>query len=233
MEIGTRERAERFLGNGLIRIADVPWRGQFDLADQLRATESVFRTSHHDWHLRVDADEWLRSTHDLTLAEFLRREVGSQYRVVNFREFVFLPPVGMDLWGTDYRALATRYYVFEPMPRRLMRAWRRGSVVSIVESGGHRFPTLPPMTVYPEDQTLRHYIGLSWSHAIGKRANRTYAQGDLALGWHGNRLDFRAARPIQDSPYVKSAEPWDARTLDVSAPSRFHFWEPGFHEPSR
>jgi glycosyltransferase involved in cell wall biosynthesis len=227
---GTRERAERFLGNGLLRIADVPWRGYVDFVELLRAIEEVLQSSFHDWHIRVDADEWLRATKNVTLVDFLEREVARQHWVVNFREFVFVPPVGVDMWGEDYRVLATQYYVFEPTRRRLMRAWRRGSVTGIIESAGHQFQNLPAEAVYPEDQTLRHYIGLSWSHAIGKRADRTYAAGDLARGWHANRLDLRFARPIESSPYLKSAEPWDARVLDDSTPTRFHFWQPGFHE---
>jgi Glycosyl transferase family 2 len=229
---GTRERAEAFLGRGLISISDLPWHGTFDLTEQLTAKAAVYRQARHDWLMHVDADEWPRSTQDAPLAEFLEHEVTAHHAVVNFREFVFVPPTGADLFAQDFRRLATRYYCFEPRPRRLMRAWRRGAVPDTVLGAGHDFPGLDPSLVYPEDQTLRHYIGLSWSHAISRRANRVYAPGDLAQGWHANRLDMRTAPDLGASVF-RTADPWDTRSLDASAPSRHHFWEPGFSGGSR
>jgi hypothetical protein len=228
---GTRELAERFRGNGLLEIRDVPWRGTFDLAEMLRAKEEVYSESPHDWHVHVDADEWLRATHDVPRAEFLNSNVDPQYVIVNFQQFVFLPPTGADMWGMDYRVISTRYYCFAQTPKQHMRPWRRGSVGSIVDGAGHTFPNVPVAAVFPEDQALRHYIGLSWSHAIAKRADRTYPGPNWPGGWHRNRLDLRAARPVEDSQYVKMAELWDTRALDTSTPTRFHFWQPGFHEP--
>jgi hypothetical protein len=231
---GTREVAERFLGAGLLRIQDHPWKGEFDLGELLANVEGVFEQSSHAWHLFVGADEWLRADCDLPLADFLRSEVSRDFEVVNFREYAFLPPLGVDMWGQDFRQLATSYYLFEPGPRRLMRAWRRGARVgSLVESAGHTFADVASNAVYPMDQVLRHYIGLSWSHAIGKRANRHYAARDLARGWHGNRLNLRAASPVAVSPYFRTISPWDSRNLDASMPSPFHFWDPGFRTADR
>ncbi len=228
---GTRELAEPFLGGGLLQIRDVAWRGIFDLAEILSEKQAVYGHDTHDWQMHLDADEWPRANQELTMAQFLDSEVDSRCAVVNFREFIFLPPSGVDMWGREYRRLATRYYLFEPRRRRRMRAWRRNSVGSNVALAGDGFKDLSPDLVHPDDLTLRHYIGLSWSHAIAKRANRSYPPANLARGWHGNRLDLRAARPVMESPYVKDADPWDTRTLDASSPTRFHFWQRAFHEP--
>jgi len=225
---GTRELAESFLGHGLLEIRDVPWTGTFDLTQQLLAKRSLYASSRHDWLMHVDADEWHRSVLDMPFDRFLMDEVGARYQVVNFREYVFLPPIGGDMWGNDFRRLATRYYLFEPRPRRLLRAWRRGFDVDGVGTGGHGSRTVDAEVVYPVDQVLRHYIGLSWSHAISKRADRSYPPGELAHGWHGNRLDMSAARPIDTHPALRVAEPWDVRHLDDSQPCTNQFWEPGF-----
>lgn len=226
---GTRERAESFLGAGLTAIVDMPWRGTFDLREQLVAKQEIYAASRHDWHVHVDADEWPRATEDVPLADFLQRSVARQHSVVNFQEFVFVPPWGVDMWAQDFRRMATRYYLFAPRPRRLMRAWRNGTLSSNVDEAGHTFSGLDSSAIHPVDQILRHYVGLSWSHAISRRANRVYAEGDLAQGWHSNRLDMRT-EPRLDASVFRTAEPWDTRQLDSTAPSRFHFWEAGFSE---
>lgn len=229
---GTRELAERYLGGGLLRIEDQPWEGVFDLAEQLRRKEAVVASAPHDWIVNVAPDEWLRCTVEATLAEFLEREVAAGTQVVDFVEHVFLPPLGADMYGRDVRCIATDYYCFAPTPLRLMRAWRRGTMGSLVESAGHRFRDVDPGVIHPEPQVLRHYIGLSWSQAIERRADREYPAAALARGWHGNRRDMRAARPVIDHPALRRADPWWTRQLDASAPMRHHFWEPAFWDPA-
>jgi glycosyltransferase involved in cell wall biosynthesis len=223
---GTREIAEGFLGRGLLEIVDIAWHGAYDLAEQLRAKQSVFERSAHDWVIHLDADEWPRATSEVTLARMLEA-VSPEHQVVNFVEFVFVPPVGVDMWGQDYRQLATTYYAFAPSPLRLMRAWRRSSGLSNVAGAGHQLD-VEQAAIFPEPQVLRHYIGLSWSHAIGKRANLSRSEAHLARGWSANRRDMREARPVTSGRLFREAAPWDTRSLDASVPSRHHFWEPGF-----
>jgi glycosyltransferase involved in cell wall biosynthesis len=226
---GTREIAESFLGNGLLQIETLEWRGTYDLTALLQHQQEVYAAQRHDWFVRIDADEWLHPNVTVPLAEFLERHVDRRYAIVNFREYVFLPPVGVDMWGEDFRQIATTYYAFEPRQMRLMRAWRRGMAGSFIEGAGHAFAGVDQGLVLPTDQALRHYVGLSWSHAISKRADRSYAPQDLAKGWHYNRLDMRRARPLETAECLKHAEPWDTHQLDASRPSRVHFWDPGFH----
>lgn len=225
---GTRDLAASYLGAGLLRIIDLPWNGAFDLTEQLIAKQTVYAESRHDWLIHADADEWLRAKEDMSLRDFLRG-IEPRYSVVNFMEFAFLPPFGVDLWRQDYRKAATHYYYFAPRPKRLMRAWRRGSVDDTVVGAGHAFLRLPLDQIYPQDQTLRHYLGLSWSHAITRRANRVYSDRDLAQGWHANRLDMRGVAEFRNG-VLKVADPWDSRILDESSPSAYHFWELGFAE---
>lgn len=225
---GTRERAERFLGGGLLRIEDQPFRGTFEFEEQMRRKDAIVAAARHDWIVHVAPDEWLHPTTDAPLPDFLERAVAPATQVVDFVEYVFLPPVGVDMYGEDVRRIATSYYCFAPAPLRLMRAWRRGTSVSLVQSAGHRFDGVDEGRVHPEPQVLRHYIGLSWSHAIAKRADRTYTAAELARGWHGNRLSLTAARPVITHPALRTVAPWSVRRLDASAPTRHHFWQPDF-----
>jgi hypothetical protein len=227
---GTRELAQQFLGDGLLDVRHLGWNGHLDLAQLLELKQQLFADSRHEWHMHVDADEWPRAhLDDATLADFLMREVSTGFSVVNFDEFVFLPPYGVDMWAQDYRKMALSYYFFEPTPKRLMRAWRRKGATWDIAGAGHRLSHVPDSAIYPQNLTMRHYIGLSFSHAITKRANRSYPAAALARGWHRNRLDLRAARPVIDSPYVKQLLNWDDLILDNSSPSMHHFWEAGFH----
>lgn len=100
---GTRDLATRYLGRGLLGIRDVPWRGSFVLSGLLQAKQQVFEDSRHDWHLHVDADEWPRAVDDRDLAGFLD-DVPARYTAVNFGEFVFLPPDGVDMWAVTIAA---------------------------------------------------------------------------------------------------------------------------------
>lgn len=230
---GTREVAERYLGGGLLRIEDQPFTGVFDLEEQMRRKDAIVAGAPHDWIVNVAPDEWLHSTSEATVPEFLEREVAPGTRVVDFLEYVFLPPLGVDMYGEDVRTIATSYYCFAPAPLRLMRAWRRGTPVSLVQSAGHRFAGIDQEVLHPEPQVLRHYIGLSWSHAIEKRAARVYPAAELARGWHGNRIDLRAARPVTAHPALRRVDPWSIRRLDHSAPTRHHFWQAAFWDAAR
>jgi glycosyltransferase involved in cell wall biosynthesis len=225
---GTREIAERYLGEGLLRIEDEPWTGVYALERILRRKDEIVASVQHDWILHVDADEWLRCRVDATLPEFLERIVSPRSLVVDFIEYVFLPPVGIDMHGEDVRSMATTYYCFMPSTHRLMRAWRRGTMGSLADGAGHRFAGAREDVIHPESQVLRHYIGLSWSHAILKRAGRVYPEHELDRGWHGNRLSMRAARVVREHPALRIASPWCTRDLDPTMPTRHHFWEPGF-----
>jgi hypothetical protein len=133
------------------------------------------------------------------------------------------------MWRLDYRALATSYYYFTGPPRlRWWRAWRRGLAADLVSGAGHRLMGVEESALFPARQTLRHYVGLSWSHAIAKRANRAYPDHALRRGWHDNRLDMRASSASKSS-LIKVADPWTTRDLDRSAPSRHQFWEESFN----
>jgi hypothetical protein len=224
---GTREIAASCLGAGVLEIVDVPWDGSFDLAALLGAKERIFERYRHDWQLHVDADEWVHANTNRSLAEFLET-VEPRFLAVDFDSFPFLPPAGRDLLGLDHRRYSTDYYFFAPPALRWRRAWRRGSGGSLAKGAGHDLPDVPDEQVHPERQMVRNYLGLSWSHAIGKRANRNYAPAALARGWHGNRLDMRTPQPGAFSPFLRVADPWDCRALDRSAPSPFQFWQAGF-----
>ena len=219
----TRSIAEEYLGAGVLEVVSQQWTGHFSLSRQLSKKADVMQRYAHSWLAHCDADEWPRSTSHATLGALLADLEGGPYRVVNFDEFVFVPHLGFDALGTDFRHTLTGYYFFEPAPARLQRIWHRSLGFDIATASGHQV-TADTSLIWPDAQQLRHYVGLSQSAAITKRANRDYPDEEIALGWHHNRLTMTST-PFERSDHLRRAEPWDCRHLDRSQPWRTHFWQ--------
>ncbi|MEZ5117548.1 MAG: hypothetical protein R2737_14905 [Candidatus Nanopelagicales bacterium] len=220
----TREVAESLLGNGVLEVIALPWQGSFDLKQILSVKATVYERYPHEWLAHFDADEWPRATQDVPLVSLLAEVRAGGFQSVNFDEFVFVPRPGTDALGMDFRRVITDYYFFEPRPARLQRIWHRDAGRSNMAAAGHIAP-VDPSRVWPQSQSLRHYVGLSQSAAYLKRANREYPDEALARGWHSNRLRVSSA-PVGHFPGMRRCSPWDARELDRSEPVRRHYWEP-------
>lgn len=222
---GTADILDAF-GHAIVHRSRLPFHGCFDLTAQLEAKQRLFRQLRTDWVVHVDADEILQSPRTgETLRQGIER-LDADWNVVNFEEFVFVPTSADESHeGRDYQARMLHYYFFAPRPRRLMRAWKASAGLSHV-GGGHTL-TGPDVRVAPENFLLRHYPLLSLNHARLKYPTRVFAPGDLAKGWHKNRLNVRAdqiAFPPADS--LRSLRSADDKAFDRSVPWRRHFWEP-------
>jgi hypothetical protein len=118
-----------------------------------------------------------------------------------------------------------RYYFFEPLPMRLPRAWRQEVAPVVPEEGVHR-TAATGIRMYPQNFILRHYIVLSHEQAVRKYVGRQFAQHDLQIGWHNNRLNLDAnklALPgIERLHELPSA---DSRDFRRDAPQAKHYWE--------
>lgn len=126
----TVDRAERFIGRGLLRIEHLPWDGRFSLSAQLWAKKSVIQNSTHDWIVHADADEWLVSpTPGQSLGEAISIAHSAGDNVVNFHECVFIPKAGEDFSQAHYSTQMRDYYFFQPKYPRLNRAWRRDAAL--------------------------------------------------------------------------------------------------------
>lgn len=190
---GTRDIAESFRGRGLIDVVSFPYAGHYDWTGLLECKERLARRLDGDWFLHVDADEIPEAEHRGTgLVDGFRAVEEAGYNAVNFDEFTFVPATETERHeGTDYVAGMSRYYFFEPLPLRLIRAWRKASDVRLVPSAGHA-ADFADRRVFPRHFALRHYIALSMDHLRHKYTHgRSYSAAEVTLGWHGWRATVR------------------------------------------
>ncbi len=213
-------------GHAIVHRSRLPYYGCFDLTAQLEAKQRVYRQVQADWFVHVDADEILQSPRRGESLRLGIERLDADWNVVNFDEFVFVPKSAAENHeGRDYHDRMLHYYFFAPRPLRLMRAWK-ASAGLVQAEGGHRL-TGPGVRVAPENFLLRHYPLLSLDHARLKYPTRIFAPGDLAKGWHGNRLNVRADQIAFPPPHrLQSLRSADDKAFDRTVPWRRHFWEP-------
>ncbi|HSM69940.1 MAG TPA: glycosyltransferase family 2 protein [Anaerolineales bacterium] len=220
------DRCREFDSKGLLFMDRLPWRGYFDLSAQLKAKQKIAQKLSHDWVIHADADEWLQSpASGETLLQGIKRVSQQGYNIINFDEFVFLPVKGDKLRGNRYEKDFLHYYYFAPARHRLMRAWRNSVEFTNVASGGHRVHG-GHVKLCPENFVLRHYIALSYEHAVRKYVGRAFSQVDLSKNWHGNRRDLTTEQlrfPTTDR--LKKLGTWDSVDFDRSEPFTRHYWE--------
>jgi glycosyltransferase involved in cell wall biosynthesis len=222
----TVEIARSYMGQGLLAIERLPWKGYFSLKDQLIFKNNIIRQTRHDWVVHADADEVLRGPWSgLSLTTAIQRVDAEGYTCINFREMVFVPWSGQDFRNSDYPRCMDAYYFFEPCYPRLLRAWRRDLAADNIESGGHLL-TGAGLNLCPHDFFLCHYIALSFEHACGKYVGRQFDPSEIVMGWHGNRLGIQADQLVlKPSPFLKRLRRWDSVDFDCTMPSTKHYWQ--------
>ena len=179
-----------------------------------------------DWIIHLDADELLHSYRDReTLNEGIARADAAGFNVIDFNEFVFLPlECDYDPEHSGFQPIRS-YYFFEPYAPRLMRAWKKSPGLTSIQSGGHTIAG-EEIRLSPEKMAMRHYIFYSQEHAYKKYAKRNFASGDLAHGWHSNRLEQAIQRfrfpPADQLSWLDSA---GSRDFNRSGPRSQHYWQ--------
>lgn len=94
----------------------------------------------------------------------------------------------------------------------------------MAESGGHTL-TGAGLCLAPEAFVLRHYMFRSQAHALEKYTERRFAEADLKLGWHAQRVGRRRDQfRFPPAERLKRLPRHDDRNLDKSAPWRRHYW---------
>jgi hypothetical protein len=223
---GSRERAQHWLGRGLLWVQEHDFHGVFSLGEQLRWKQEIFAQLDHEWVVHVDADEWLhpRRRGDRLVDVFARAdEAGAT--VVNFEEFTFVPDRELQP-DEDPRERFCSYYHFAPTPQRLMRAWRRDAGLSSTDSGGHVLSG-SNIRLHEEQAVLRHYPLLSRDHARRKYLTRRYPATELSRGWHANRVNLQMDNlTFGPGPALRQLTHWGSREFERSAPVSVHCWEP-------
>lgn len=188
----TRKIAEDFLGNGVIRIDQLPRRGIFELEKILLKEEAVSREMDADWYIHLDADEIRQAPNPYrTLREGIEAVDRMGYNAINFDEFVFVPTNNEDNFENDaYPEEMKYYYFFEPQKLRRLNAWKNIGPVDLHSYGGHKV-NFPGMKIYPENFILRHYISLSRSHLIRKFCSRVVSETERGeKGWNNARASL-------------------------------------------
>ncbi len=218
--------AHQFLGRGLLSIERLHWTGQFSITEQLDAKWRITERVHHDWIVHVDADEWLSAPEPgQTLLDGLRAADAAGYNAVHFNEFVFVPRPGEDLYATDYRRRSTRYYFHQPHYPYLLRAWKHRSGLDNRPFGGHLVSG--PVRQYPIDFPMRHYIALSESHVRRKYVGRSFADAEVAHGFHYDRVDLTRNSlrfPSDGDGHMRTLEHWSSKQFDTTAPVSENYW---------
>jgi glycosyltransferase involved in cell wall biosynthesis len=185
--------ALQFLGRGVFRIERQPYKGYFDLCEQLTYKEKLASEIHADWFIHCDADEIRQApAHYSNLYQGILAVSIAGYNAINFDEFVFIPLGENETHeNKDFTDSMRHYYFFEPYPLRRVNAWKKlNSPIDLVNSGGHSVAFLD-RKIFPEHFILRHYIGLSASHLDSKYSKRIFSETEINdFGWHGWRARF-------------------------------------------
>lgn len=214
-------------GAPILAVRHLPHEGVFSLTAQLAVKQHIIERLNYDWVIHQDADEVLEHRAEgRTLRDAIQEAHDRGYNALNFEELVFLPGPGDDHAGGNYYHDMRRYYYFAPGPRRLNRAWKVASGLSNTAFGGHHLAGRR-VSLAPESHILRHYIALSEQRAIAKYLNRTFDPGDLAKGWHGNRVTINREnlRVPTESAYLLELESGLSKSFRWDRPTPRHFWE--------
>jgi glycosyltransferase involved in cell wall biosynthesis len=219
------ERAE--FKRNLVAHEIMPFRGVFSWKSILEAKERLAKRLDAEWFIHLDVDEVMHSgLQGESLHDAIARLAVEGANAINFDEFVFLPV------DHDYVRDAAgpqplhHYYFLAPARVRLMRAWKAGSNLSMVRSGGHEL-TGASVSLASESLVLRHYIFRNQGHALRKYSRRQFDEYEVrVLGWHYNRIGV----PVERFRFPSAAmleridRPDDCR-LSRSNPRKTHYWE--------
>lgn len=223
---GSRELYTKFWGNPVVLIESLPYEGVYSQTKQLEGKQKIYDKLRHDWVIHHDADEILEhSQPERNLRDAVEEADDQGANIINFDEFVFLPEVGADYLEKNYYQGMLRYYFFEPHKNRLNRAWKREMKFDNMLSGGHTLEGNQGIT-HPTNHVLRHYIALSYEHALRKYLHRRFGEEDLKRNWHWNRLNLtkqNLALP-QDGEYLFRLTASDARDFKRDKPAVKHYW---------
>lgn len=225
-EDDTRALLERHRDDPVIRVESMPYHGTFALEEQLIAKRRLIGTLEQDWIIHLDADEILEHRNPgSTLRAAIEEAQGFGANVINFEEFTFIPEPDADYQGRDYHAEMRRYYFFEKWKNWLHRAWRRDAGLDNTAVGGHVLSG-EQIRMCPYTHVMRHYIALSQAHIWRKYLTRSFAEAEVARGWHRDRVgtSHESLRLPTSSPYIKTLGTKENECLCRATPVTSHYW---------
>ncbi len=220
----TRFILREFRNGPVIDVITLPFKGYFSLTDQLRKKHEIIKQLPHQWVVHHDVDEIIEGRDGQSLRNLIESVNQTEHNVINFDEMVFLPDSDHPQ-KSNYLAFQ-RYYFFQPHENRLNRAYRRDSNLENLTMAGHKLKG-ENISIFPTNQTLRHYIVLNERHAREKYIRRIHDPMDIQKGWHKNRLNLTEDRLSipESSPYLKKASTEYPQVLSRETPVKKHFWD--------
>lgn len=210
----------------IIKYLRLPFKECFDLTEQINVKNEIINELKTDWVIHQDADEVLESPFpNENLRTGIERVSANGCNAINFNEFVFIPTrQNPDYEDSNFLESMLSYYFFEPRPSRLMRAWKTESDFKLI-SGGHEIESINKPIFPTESFVLRHYMVLSYNHAINKYSKRIFSNEDISKGWHKKRINFPIKFSLPDENSLKKLPYWNSKNWDLSDPLKNHFWE--------
>jgi glycosyltransferase involved in cell wall biosynthesis len=212
--------------NHIVLYQRLPYNGFFSLTEQINIKNEIIDKLETDWVIHQDADEILESPlSNENLRRGIERVTMNGCNAINFNEFVFVPTTqNPNFEDSNFLESMLSYYFFEPYPFRLMRAWKKESGFKLIE-GGHEIESINKTIFSEESFVLRHYMVLSYNHAVNKYLNRIFAKEDISKGWHKKRLNFPLSFSLPNEDSLKRLSQWNSKEWDLSCPLKNHFWE--------
>jgi hypothetical protein len=228
----TVQRAEPYLGHGLLAIETLPRADIFSLSSILRRKEQLSADLEADWFIVQDADEFRTApTTGHTLVEALHHVDCAGFNAVEFTEFSFMPTIeAPDHDHPLFQETLLSYYAFIPRQQHRITAFKKQPMpVDLVVDAGHR-ATFDGRRVWPEPFQQRHYLCLSRAHAGEKYLGRVRTAVESGRGWGGWRNTVAAytepaAVDLLELPtarQLRSYNPDDR--LDDPEPRGSHLW---------
>ena len=214
-------------GSPIISVENLKPSKTFSLSKQLEKKNDIYLKLDHDWLVHHDADEILEHYKPgLTLRDAVQEADSSNYNVLNFEEFTFLPEKGTDYKNRNYHKELLQYYFMARHKNFYNRAWKNASNLSNTEFGGHIVKG-ENVNLFPENHILRHYIVLNEEHAIKKYTDRIFDTEEIKKGWHKDRLSIsrRALELPTSSKYLFRLKQFDTKDFIRSTPALEPYWK--------
>ena len=187
----TREIAEACLGGQVARIVEAPYRGCFDLTEQLELKRSLFPEDGRGWVWHADADDFLDAGSGRTLTQMARAAEVSGKLAFACEEALFMPRFEDEAHAPDsFRETMTAPFTVGERYEK-QRLFRASAPLDLwFRTGGHSV-TRDPAALADERLQLSHYIALSLDDLRGQYLSRVFAPRDVFKLWHLNRAAAR------------------------------------------
>ena len=202
----TVERAEQFLGCGVVAIERFPKEGRsdtFPYISILTRKAELAAELEADWFIHMDVDEIRQSPWPgMTLKDALYHVDVQGFNAVDHTVFVFRPIDNGYVENSSFEAYFRHFLVLASVHQTQVKAWKNaGRPVDLVTHYGHEVE-FAGRRIYPYNFLYRHYPTRSQQQGERKilaRQTRMDAQ-EVAAGWHRHWSRIQAGHNFLQDP---------------------------------